>query len=479
MRAPVADLPALLSVPPVRRAFAISVRPPGSKSLTNRALLLAAMAQGKSTIRGGLRDADDAIQMMRAVEKLGACVTINGTDAMYVEGVGGRWRVPNEGVTLDVNNAGTAARFLAAAAVLAPNPVTIDGSPRMRERPISELVEILRRVGADVEYLGRAGCLPIRIVPRDGGLGTSGVIDLPSTKSSQFVSAVLLIGPWLPTSLTLRLHGRVTSASYVAMTLGLLSRLKANVQHAGDMRVLRVGPAMTYEAEAYDAKKGSASGRSVGVGIPAFEYDVEPDASGATYFWAAAALVPGATAKVEGIGSESLQGDSNFPGVLERMGAVVDRSGAPDPYILVRGSETIAPVMADMSDMPDAVMTLAVVASFAAGVSVIRGVRTLRVKESDRVAALQAELGKIGVKVECPVAGDDDVMSVTPPVGGVACGEDVPGVEFETYNDHRMAMALALVGLRRAKVSVKNPRCVDKTYPEFWSAFRNVYGCEA
>lgn len=478
MGSPVATLPATLSVPPVRRAFAISVRPPGSKSLTNRALLLAAMADGKSTIRGGLRDADDAVQMVRAVEQLGASVTVNGSDAMYVQGVGGRWRVPSEGVTLDINNAGTAARFLAAAAVLAPNPVTIDGSARMRERPIAELVEILRRVGANVQYLGKPGCLPIRVVPHDGGLNTSGVIDLPSTKSSQFVSAVLLIGPWLQSSLTLRLHGRVTSASYVAMTLGLLSRLKANVQHAGDMRVLRVGPAMTFQAEGYDAKKGSSSGRSEGVGIPAFEYDVEPDASGATYFWAAAALVPGATAKVVGIGAESLQGDANFPGVLERMGAVVDRSGAPDPYILLRGSETIAPVMADMSDMPDAVMTLAVVASFAGGASVIRGVRTLRVKESDRVAALQAELAKIGVKVECPVAGDDDVMSVTPPTGGVACGEDAPAVEFETYNDHRMAMALSLVGLRRANVSVKNPKCVDKTYPEFWNELRNVYGKE-
>lgn len=477
MRAPVAELPALLSVPPVRRAFAISVRPPGSKSLTNRALLLAALAAGKSTIRGGLREADDAVQMMRAVEKLGAQVTVNGSDAMYVEGVGGRWRVPSEGVTLDINNAGTAARFIAAAAVLAPNPVTIDGSARMRERPIGELVEILRRVGAEVEYIGKAGCLPIRVVPRDGGLDVRGVIDLPSTKSSQFVSAVLLIGPWLQSSLTLRLHGRVTSASYVAMTLGLLSRLKANVQHAGDMRVLRVGPAMTYQAEAYDAKKGSSSGRSEGVGIPAFEYDVEPDASGATYFWAAAALVPDAACRVMGLDSSSLQGDAGFTDLLGRMGAAVTvRPPALNlpPYIETRGPVDLSGVMADMSDMPDAAMTLAVVAGFAKGMSVLRGLKTLRVKESDRIAAMQKELGKIGVKVESPVAGDAGAMTVTPPRGGVDCSPGVAPVHFDTYDDHRIAMALSLVALRRPHVFINHPQCVAKTYAAYWRDFARV-----
>jgi 3-phosphoshikimate 1-carboxyvinyltransferase len=209
--------------------------------------------------------------------------------------------------------------------------------------------------------------------------------------------------------------------------------------------------------------------------VSAFEYDVEPDAGSATYFWAAAALVPGAVARAEGIEEGSLQGDAEFPRVLARMGATLVDGEGEGGGLGVRGPASLAPVMADMADMPDAAITLAVVAAFAAGPSVIRGLRTLRVKESDRIAALQTELAKMGVRVETDVRGDKDAITVTPPVRGIEAGPDATPVEFDTYDDHRMAMGLSLVGLRRPNVAVRNPRCVSKTYPGFWRDLARLY----
>lgn len=296
------------------------------------------------------------------------------------------------------------------------------------------------------------------------------MIEIPTTQSSQFVSGLLLAAPWLLGGLTLKMVGRITSKSYVAMTLGLLDRLGATVRTSEDLRVIRVGPC--------EQEYGRA------VGIAPFVYAVEPDASGATYFWAAAALLPGATCLVRGLDSESLQGDAQFPDLLARMGVMVRPTSAPG--VSCTGPDRLAPILADMSEMPDAAMTLAVVASFARtdspgvggsreATSVLRGLRTLRVKETDRIAALQNELAKIGVRVETSVAGDDDVISITPPSGGVDCSPDCPPVAFDTYDDHRMAMSLALVGLRRPNVSIKDPGCVAKTYPTFWRDLARLY----
>jgi 3-phosphoshikimate 1-carboxyvinyltransferase len=294
------------------------------------------------------------------------------------------------------------------------------------------------------------------------------VIEIPTTQSSQFVSGLLLAAPWLRGGLTLKMVGRITSKSYVAMTLGLLHRLGATVKTSEDLRVIRVGP----REQQYEQS----------LGIAPFVYAVEPDASGATYFWAAAALLPGATCLVRGLDSESLQGDAQFPDLLARMGVIVRSTTTPG--VSCTGPDRLAPILADMSEMPDAAMTLAVVASFARtdgmgvgaeATSVLRGLRTLRVKETDRIAALQNELAKIGVRVETSVAGDDDVISITPPNGGVDCSPDCPPVAFETYDDHRMAMSLALVGLRRPNVSIKDPGCVAKTYPTFWRDLAKLY----
>jgi 3-phosphoshikimate 1-carboxyvinyltransferase len=437
----------------------VVIRPPGSKSLTNRALLLAALAQGESSLLGALLDADDAQRMIESLRALGAGVHIAEAGQVRVRGVGGRWRVPPGGVALNLQNAGTATRFLAAAAALADGPVTIDGNERMRQRPIGELAAALPSLGLRVEHLAQHGYPPIRLTPQSQNPPHNITIEFSTTKSSQFISALLMLGPWLTGGMTLRLHDEVTSRPYIAMTLRLLDRLGAHVRSSEDLRILRVGPPET----------------ETGVlGLPAFEYDVEPDASGATYFWAAGAILPGASVGIEGLTGESLQGDSRFPLLLERMGAAIehDRAGA----VFVRGPRTLRPIDADLADMPDAAMTLAAACAFAPGRSILRGLRTLRVKETDRIAALQNELAKIGVRAETDVGGDPDALSITPPPSGVDCSPRVPRVEFDTYDDHRMAMSMALIGLRRPNCFVCDPSCVRKTYPTFWTDFATLLG---
>ncbi len=483
MRLPLARMPDRLPVPvlPHRRgsvAFDAVLRTPGSKSLTNRALLLAALSEGASVIRGGLTDGDDAAAMMQALRTLGARIEItreaDGREAVRVEGVAGRWRVAGA-VTLRAHNAGTAARFLAAAALLSPEAITIEGEIQLRQRPMGRLGAALERCGARVEYLGEAGCLPMRITPPATPV-VPGVLDLGPAESSQFISALLMIGPWLDHGVTLRVSGPLTSASYVSMTLALLGRLGATVQHSENLRVLRVGPPRSTEPcevpatqKRFEIQHGPARR-----GLGGFEIEIEPDASGATYFWAAAALTPEASCRALGLGPRSLQGDARFPVLLERMGAHLHVED-DESSIEVRGGAGLRPVLADMSEMPDAAPTLAVVAAFASGTSVLRGVRTLRVKECNRVEGLRRELAKIGVKVESPVHGDDDVMTITPPEGGIDTSPGAAGVEFETYNDHRMAMSLALVGLRRPNITIRDPVCVAKTYPGFWFDLASLY----
>lgn len=462
LRRPLERLPDPLPIPPLpppqtpsggRR---IQIRPPGSKSLTNRALLLAALGAGRSEIRRPLLGADDSDRMMMALRALGARIAVGG-NALTVEGVGGRWRPEGaEGaeVRLNLGNAGTATRFLAAAALLSPAPVVIDGDDRMRQRPIAELAAALRALGATVDELGAPGCPPLRITPGAGP--EAGLVELGPTTSSQFISAMLLVAPWLPGGLTLRLRGEITSRSYVEMTVGLLDRLGASVRLADELRVIRIGPA-----------PGSP-------GLDPFSLEIEPDASGATALWAAAAITPGLTVHVPGLGADSLQGDARFPEILARMGATLGPDNA------VTGAGALRPLACDMRDMPDAAMALVAACALAPGRSVIRGLKTLRVKETDRLAALQRELGKIGVAVELDVEGETGAIAIVPPEGGGAApaggaSPKAPEVIFDTYNDHRMAMALALIGLRRPGVSVRDPGCVRKTYPAFWQDLARLY----
>ncbi len=447
------SLPDPLEVVPLRGPVDARIRPPGSKSMTNRLILLGALARGESRITGALRGADDAERMLAAVQMLGARVAHQG-DTLRIQGVDGRWRTGGQALRLDLNNAGTAVRFLTAASVLGGGPVTIDGNDRMRARPIGELVSALRDLGVSVAYEGREGCPPLTVTPVPLDRLASD-LDVGVTSSGQFVSALLMLGACLPRGLTLRLRSPATSASYVRMTLEMLSRVGACVRTSVDMRVMRVGPA-------------SWNGPSDARAFEAFSMEVEPDASGATYFWGAASLCAGTRVRVEGLGMASVQGDTAFCDVLARMGAIVRTMGDNDDVLEVEGGARIGPVLADMRDMPDAAVTLAVLCAFADGASVLRGVRTLRVKECDRIAALGTELGKLGVRVEADAAGDPDAMTIVPPTGGIDCSSGAPRVEFDTYDDHRMAMALSLVGLRRPNVFIRDPACVGKTYPSFW-----------
>lgn len=457
LRLPLDRLPDPLPIPCIaargRGPFFARIRPPGSKSLTNRALLLAGLADGASTLRAPLLHADDTERMIAALTHLGVAFEHPDDHTLRIGGVGGRWQ-PNPAATevpLNLHNAGTATRFLAAATLLSPVPLLIDGNPRMRERPIGELIDALAELGATFDYLANPRFPPVRIIPPDD-LPRSATLTLATTLSSQFISALLLIAPWLPGGLTLRLEGEITSAPYIQMTLGLLVHLGATVRTSDSLAIVRVAPPQNRR------------------GLDAFDYPIEPDASGATYFWAAAALVPGAICRVLGLDDRSLQGDARFPDLLVRMGATLIRDANPDePATGIRGPASLAPIMADMGPMPDATMTLAAVACFASGRSILRGLRTLRHKETDRIAALQTELARIGVKVESNVLGDPDAITITPPPGGVDTSPDATPVEFDTYDDHRMAMALALIGLRRPNVSIRNPRCVAKTYPGFWA----------
>ncbi len=468
LQRPLADLPDPLPIVPPTRPRGrppadITVRPPGSKSLTNRALLLAALADGVTTLRRPLLEADDAERMLAAIETLGAKVeripsseprasaraVPDDAPDLRITGVAGRWPVPPEGVTIDVAGAGTAARFLAAASLLATGPVTITGNARMKQRPIAELADALRSVGATVEHLESPDCPPVRITPPPGNIPTTAAVALGNTQSSQFISALLLVGGFLPSGLALRLALPITSESYVRMTLDLLASLECPARSAADLSVIQVSHAPR-----------------------AFDLEIEPDASGATYFWAAGALLRDATVRVDGLAGESLQGDARFIDELERMGATIATRGT---IVTCRAPDGLRSTMTSLHDMPDAAMTLAVCASFAPGTSIFRGVRTLRVKETDRIAALVNELAKVAVTVEPDLMGDPDAISITPPPRGIDVSQDAPRVEFDTYDDHRMAMSLALLGLRRPNVWIRDPACVAKTYPGYWQDLARLY----
>ncbi len=470
LRKPLEQLPGVLEVPCARpRAggrgpITFDMRPPGSKSLTNRALLLAALAAGESTITNAQTDGDDTRRMIDALRHLGADVRTDERvpGVVRVWGLSGRPRASRSGAAgcvLNLGNAGTATRFLAAAAALADAPITIDGNARMRQRPIADLGDALRQLGCGVDYLGAPGCPPVRITPIMTGNGPPAdrMVTLQGSTSSQFISAVLMAGVFLPGGLTVRVMGEVASPSYVRMTLWLLARSGAWVQSSDDLRVLRVRGLGKLEA-----------------GLASFQYEVEPDASAATYFLGAAAIVQGVTCRVLGLSHASVQGDARFAPLLARMGAKTQHeagaNGGPagDAFIAVTGAGAVEPILADMSDMPDAAMTLACVACFAEGASILRGLGTLRVKETDRIEALRNELTKVGVRVENPVSGDDGAMTITPPPGGIDCSPSAPRVEFDTYDDHRMAMALSLIALRRPHTFIRSPRCVEKTYPAYW-----------
>ncbi|HEY5659029.1 MAG TPA: 3-phosphoshikimate 1-carboxyvinyltransferase [Myxococcota bacterium] len=423
-------LPAVLPVAP-RGALDARVRVPGSKSITNRALLVGALADGESTLRGALVS-DDTRVMLGALRALG-CDVVSAAEPWRVPGCGGHLRAPAR--PLDTGNSGTTARFLTAAACLADGPVVIDGSPRMRERPIDDLTDALAGLGVRCEILGRGGCPPLRV---PGGGLPGGAARIDASRSSQYVSAVLLAAPYAKTDVELALAGGVlVSRPYVELTLQLMRAFGALADWSAPDR-LRVAAGHPYRARAYS---------------------VEPDASSAAYPFCAAAIA-GGRVRVEGVPRDSLQADFRLLGILEQMGCRVRRED--DAVEVVGPDGALRGVDVDMNDLPDAVLALAVVALFAESPTNIRNVANLRIKESDRLAALETELCKLGARVRA----ETDSLHIEP--------APLHGAEIDTYDDHRVAMSLALAGLRVPGVTIRDPGCVSKTWPEYFSVLERL-----
>jgi 3-phosphoshikimate 1-carboxyvinyltransferase len=396
-----------------------SLRPPGSKSITNRALLCAALAEGTSTLSGALF-AQDTLAMIDAVAALGAAVRTDADAAMIVvSGIGGT-RLPRS-ARIDARQSGTTSRFILPAAALRAGRVVVDGSPQLRARPFGPLLQALAQLGATIEPLAEPGHLPVAV----SGPVRGGAVGLPGHISSQFLSGLLMAAPLMEQGLAVELTSPLVSAPYVRMTVAVMAHfgVQADQLHvaAGEYR--------------------------------AADLAIEPDASAAAYFFAAAAIT-GGTVTIEGLGTDSIQGDVAFVDVLERMGAAVQRHA---DRITVTGGSPLHGVDIDMSEISDTAQTLAAVAVFAGSQTRVRGIGFIRGKETDRIAAIVAELRRAGVDA----VAEDDGFSVTP--GGLRSGR------LRTYDDHRMAMSLSLLGLVHPGIEIEDPGCVAKTYPGFFT----------
>jgi 3-phosphoshikimate 1-carboxyvinyltransferase len=411
-------------IAPPPRAIA---RVPGSKSLTNRALLIAALAEGPSLLSGAL-DCEDTRVMVEALRALGIGALHDvGLCEIRIQGCGGR--IPSRGASLQVKNSGTSLRFLTAMLASGEGTFHLDGSPRMRQRPLRDLLDALASLGVSALSDLGTGCPPVTIEAR--GLG-GGFAEVKGDVSSQFLSGLLMALPCSRERTTIEVHGVLVSEPYVSMTLSVMEAFGVTIDNHNDRR--------------FDINPGQYRGR---------DYAIEPDATAASYFFALAAIT-GGSVTVEGLGYSSIQGDLRFVDILEKMGCSIVREPARTTVTAGR----LRAVDIDMNAVSDTVMTQAVVALFAEGASRIRNVAHVRHKESDRLAALAAELRKLGARIdEYP-----DGLLIDPPPS-----DRLKGARLATYDDHRMAMSLALSGLRIPGVTIEDPGCVAKTYPAFWN----------
>jgi 3-phosphoshikimate 1-carboxyvinyltransferase len=420
-----------LTISPISHPLDAMVRIPGSKSLTNRALLIAALAKGTTRLSNALFS-DDSYYVTEALLTLGFDVRSNNENAeISVTGQGGA--IPVKRAMLFIGNAGTAARFLSAFLTLGHGEYIIDGEPRMRERPIADLAAALRELGAQVET-GSSGCPPVRI----GSTGLhGGRTAVAGDISSQFLSALLMVAPYADERVEIVLSTELNSKPYIDMTLAVMRDFGVEVEREGYNKFSI--PAARYHA------------------LPV--YPIESDASAASYFFAAPAVC-GGTVRVKNITRKAKQGDIAFLNVLEEMGCTVSE----DEFgIAVSGTSTLRGVDVDMRDFSDTAQTLAVVAPFATSPTRIRGIASSRLKETDRVKAVCTELARLGVHVE----EHTDGMTIYP------CKKFRPAV-VQTYKDHRMAMAFSLIGLRVPGVAITDPGCVSKTFPDFFSVLTGL-----
>jgi 3-phosphoshikimate 1-carboxyvinyltransferase len=432
--------PERLSIAPLARPPAATVRVPGSKSITNRALVLAALisATRPVTLTGAL-DSEDTYVMIDGLRRLGFDIAAcEHGETITVRSTNPARRIPASSADLFVANSGTTMRFLTAMAALGQGRYRLDGVPRMRQRPIQDLLDALKPLGVEARSETGDGCPPV-VVEACGLHGGRAVVR--GDVSSQFLSGLLMAAPFADDDVVVEIEGPLVSVPYVDMTLAMLRQFGLQVEH-DDYRRFRIcacaRPEVLEEAFAPIIT----------------QYAIEPDASAASYFFGAAALT-GGTVTVAGLPSPSLQGDVRFVELLAGMGCDVRREA---DRITVQGGP-LRGIDVDMNDISDTVMTLGAVACFAKGPTRIRNVAHIRHKETDRLTALASELRRVGAGVEV----HDDGLTVEP--------GPLHGAEIETYNDHRMAMSLALVGLRVPGMVIKNPGCVAKTYPRFFHDF--------
>ena len=422
-----------LDIAPMSRASG-TVRLPGSKSISNRSLLLAALALGTTELTG-LLAADDVDRMREALCTLGVQIDPGGAnDACVVHGVAGAF--PARRAALSLGNAGTAFRPLTAALALSHGDYALSGVARMHERPIGDLVDALRALGADIRYDAAAGFPPLTIAP--GSVRAGGSVAVRGSVSSQFLSALLMALPLAGGGTTVEVVGELVSRPYVEMTLALMRRFGVEVER-------RREDAFHVPAQAMYTSPGALA--------------VEGDASSASYFLAAGAI-GGGPVRIVGVGRDSIQGDVDFAATLAAMGATVTRG---DDWIEVRGSGKLKGIDADFNRIPDAAMTVALVALFAEGPTMLRNIGSWRVKETDRIAAMSSELRKLGATIE----EGRDWMRVTPPATWRAA-------TIDTYDDHRIAMCFSLAALGGVPVRINDPRCVRKTFPGYFAAFERL-----
>ncbi|HGS7514974.1 3-phosphoshikimate 1-carboxyvinyltransferase [Klebsiella quasipneumoniae] len=420
-----------LTLQPIARVEG-TVNLPGSKSVSNRALLLAALARG-TTVLTNLLDSDDVRHMLNALSALGVQYTLSADRTRCaVTGNGGPLHAA-AALELFLGNAGTAMRPLAAALCLGSNDIVLTGEPRMKERPIGHLVDALRQGGAQIDYLEQENYPPLRL--RGGFQG--GNVEVDGSVSSQFLTALLMTAPLAPQDTVIAIKGDLVSKPYIDITLHLMKTFGVEVDNQSYQRFV---------------VRGKQQYQSPG------DYLVEGDASSASYFLAAGAI-KGGTVKVTGIGRGSVQGDIRFADVLEKMGATVTWG---DDFIACTRGELKAIDM-DMNHIPDAAMTIATAALFAQGTTTLRNIYNWRVKETDRLFAMATELRKVGAEVE----EGEDYIRIIPPA-------TLKYAEIGTYNDHRMAMCFSLVALSDTPVTILDPKCTAKTFPDYFEQLARI-----
>ena len=416
-----------ISVLPVKAPVVGRIRPPGSKSITNRALILAALADGRSQLTGVL-DSEDTRVMIEGLRALGIPVDHHVDECRcVVDGMAGR--IPAQAADLRMENSGTSIRFLTSVCALGQGRYRLDGVSRMRERPIGDLVDTLRALGASISFeVPDSRCPPVLVDPADGQL-SGGIATIHGGISSQFLSSLLMAAPACQKPVQLNVDGTLVSPPYVRMTLKMMEAFGVHVQNSDAFDSFRIAP-QTYRAQTYD---------------------IEPDASAASYFFGVAA-VTGGRVTVEGLSQDALQGDVRFAAALERMGCQVSWDA---DEITVQGG-TLHGIEIDMNAISDTAQTLATVAVFADSPTTITNVGHMRHKETDRIHAVVEELNRAGIRAEESADG----MTIHP-------GNPHPA-DIQTYDDHRMAMSFSLLGLRADGIRIKDPACTAKTYPNWF-----------